>query len=134
MIACAMTTGAARSTASALLLAFGLCWSIFAAAQVPVPLLTGHVIDQTGTLTAEQKISLEQTLTAFEARKGSQLAVLIVASTAPEAIEQYALRVAVRKSSFGTGVVGGVQAVTHWTHFPADDRSGNELPDKPLLM
>jgi uncharacterized protein len=52
------------------------------------------VTDQTGTLTAEQKASLEQTLTAFEARKGSQLAVLMVRSTAPEAIEPYALRVA----------------------------------------
>ena len=52
-------------------------------AQVPVPPLTGHVIDQTGTLTAEQKATLEQTLTAFEARKGSQLAVLMIASSAP---------------------------------------------------
>ena len=94
MIACAATTAATRSAASALLLAFGLCLSIFAAAQVPVPPLTGHVIDQTGTLNSEQKMSLEQTLTAFEARKGSQLAVLMVASTEPEAIEQYALRVA----------------------------------------
>jgi uncharacterized protein len=37
---------------------------------------------------------MEQTLTAFEARKGSQLAVLLLPSTAPETIEQYALRVA----------------------------------------
>lgn len=94
MIASAITTAAARNRASALLLVFGLCWSIFAAAQVPVPPLTGHVIDQTGTLTTEQIASLEQMLTAFEARKGSQLAVLMVTSTAPEAIEQYALRVA----------------------------------------
>nr|WP_102906055.1 YgcG family protein [Variovorax sp. WDL1] len=78
----------------ALLLAFALCWSSFAAAQVPVPPLTGHVTDQTGTLTAEQTASLEQTLTAFEARKGSQLAVLMVATSAPEEIEQFALRVA----------------------------------------
>jgi len=56
--------------------------------------LTGRVTDQTATLTAEQKAALEQTLTAFEARKGSQLAVLIVPTTAPETIEQYALRVA----------------------------------------
>jgi uncharacterized protein len=69
-------------------------WSPLSAAQVAVPPLTGHVIDQTGTLTAEQKAALEQTLTAFEARKGSQLAVLMVASSAPEEIEQYALRVA----------------------------------------
>lgn len=84
----------ARRTGRALLLAFTLGWSFFAAAQVPVPLLTGHVIDQTGTLTAEQKASLEQTLTAFEARKGSQLAVLMISSSAPEEIEPYALRVA----------------------------------------
>jgi uncharacterized protein len=37
---------------------------------------------------------LEQTLQAFEARKGSQLAVLMVPTTAPETIEQYSLRVA----------------------------------------
>ena len=76
------------------LLACTLGWPAFSAAQVAVPPLTGHVIDQTGTLTAEQKAALEQTLTAFEARKGSQLAVLMVASSAPEEIEQYALRVA----------------------------------------
>ena len=80
--------------ARTLLLALALCASFLAQSQVAVPPLTGHVIDQTGTLTAAQKAALEQTLTAFEARKGSQLAVLIVASTAPEAIEPYALRVA----------------------------------------
>ena len=80
--------------ARALLLACTLCWSLLAAAQVAVPPLTGHVIDQTGTLTPEQKASLEQTLAAFEAAKGSQLAVLVVPSSAPEAIEPFALRVA----------------------------------------
>jgi uncharacterized protein len=65
-----------------------------AQAQVAVPPLVGHVTDQTGTLTQEQKAALEQTLTAFEARKGTQLAVLMLATTLPEGIEQYALRVA----------------------------------------
>ena len=83
-----------RALLSAGLLACALGWSAPSEAQVAVPPLTGHVIDQTGTLTAEQKAALEQTLTAFEARKGSQLAVLMVASSAPEEIEQYALRVA----------------------------------------
>ena len=83
-----------RRIAGALWFALTFGWSVLAVAQIAVPALTGHVIDQTGTLTTEQKASLEQTLTAFEARKGSQLAVLMVASTAPEAIEQYALRVA----------------------------------------
>ncbi|PUE60672.1 hypothetical protein B9Z44_02460 [Limnohabitans curvus] len=63
-------------------------------AQVAVPPLVGHVTDQTGTLTTEQKSTLEQLLTAFEARNGSQLAVLIIPTTQPEGIEQYALRVA----------------------------------------
>ena len=63
-------------------------------AQVAVPQLTARVTDLTGTLTKEQTASLEQRLQSFEARKGSQIAVLMVATTAPEAIEQYALRVA----------------------------------------
>ena len=78
----------------ALVLVFVLSWLAPTHAQVPVPALTGHVSDQTGTLTAEQKATLEQTLVAFEAKKGSQLAVLVIATTAPEEIEQYALRVA----------------------------------------
>lgn len=86
--------GVGRALLSAILFACVLGWSTLSAGQVAVPPLTGHVIDQTGTLTAEQKATLEQTLTAFEARKGSQLAVLMVASSAPEEIEQYALRVA----------------------------------------
>jgi uncharacterized protein len=71
-----------------------LCWAVVSGAQVPVPPLAGRVTDQTATLTGEQKSALEQTLRSFEARKGSQIAVLIVPSTAPESIEQYALRVA----------------------------------------
>ena len=80
--------------AIALLLTGALAWSALAVAQVPVPALTGHITDQTGTLNAGQMATLEQVLTEFEARKGSQLAVLMVASTAPEAIEQFSLRVA----------------------------------------
>jgi len=84
----------AMHMARASLLAFTLCWSFIAGAQIAVPALTARVTDQTATLTAEQKAALEQTLQAFEARKGSQLAVLMVPTTAPETIEQYALRVA----------------------------------------
>jgi len=65
-------------------------------AQVAVPQLTARVTDLTGTLTKEQTASLEQMLGSFEARKGSQITVLMVPTTAPEAIEQYALRVAER--------------------------------------
>lgn len=75
------------------LIALALCWSFIAGAQIAVPPLSGRITDQTATLTAEQKTSLEQTLQAFENSKGSQLAVLMVPTTAPETIEQYALRV-----------------------------------------
>jgi uncharacterized protein len=78
----------------ATLFAFMLCWSFLVSAQIPVPALTSRVTDQTSTLTAEQTATLEQTLQAFETKKGTQLAVLIIPSTTPEPIEQYALRVA----------------------------------------
>lgn len=84
---------AGRSAMALLVLGALLLAGVNAAAQVPVPPLTGHVTDQTGTLSAEQQATLEQTLVAFEARKGSQLAVLMVRTTAPEDIAQYALRV-----------------------------------------
>ncbi|ABM41709.1 protein of unknown function DUF477 [Acidovorax sp. JS42] len=78
--------------------AFGLLLVVMfgAAAQdlVPVPPLKGRVTDLTGTLTSEQTTSLDQSLRAFEDRKGIQLAVLLVPTTRPEAIEQFALRVA----------------------------------------
>jgi uncharacterized protein len=84
----------ALRTAKASLVAFALCWAVVAGAQVPVPPMGGRVTDRTATLTNEQKSALEQTMRSFEARKGSQVAVLIVPTTAPETIEQYALRVA----------------------------------------
>jgi uncharacterized protein len=82
------------STPSTTWLALTLCWSLSAGAQIAVPNLSGRVTDETATLSVEQKATLEQTLQSFEARKGTQLAVLIVPTTAPESIEQYALRVA----------------------------------------
>lgn len=63
-------------------------------AQVAVPPLQARVTDSTGTLTAEQKASLEARLKSFEDAKGSQIAVLIVPTTKPEEIEQYSIRVA----------------------------------------
>ena len=84
----------ALRAARAALVVFALFSAVNAGAQLPVPPLGGRVTDQTATLTEQQKSTLEQTLRSFEARKGSQVAVLIVPSTAPETIEQYALRVA----------------------------------------
>ena len=72
-----------------------LCLMLGAVAHalVDVPQLTARVTDLTSTFDAGQKQALEQTLAAFEARKGAQIAVLVVPTTQPEAIEQYSLRV-----------------------------------------
>jgi uncharacterized protein len=64
------------------------------ARQVPVPPLTGHVSDQAGLLAPEQRAKLDAVLVDYEKRTGSQIAVLLVKSTEPEAIEQYGIRVA----------------------------------------
>jgi uncharacterized protein len=82
------------NAARASLLALLLCWAFAAFADVAVPPLSGRVVDQTGTLSGDAVASLTQTLKDFEARKGSQIAVLIVPTTAPETIEQYSIRVA----------------------------------------
>lgn len=65
-----------------------------AQALVEVPPLTAPVTDLTGTLTPDQVAALDAKLRAFERAKGSQVAVLILPTTGPEAIEQYSIRVA----------------------------------------
>jgi uncharacterized protein len=64
-----------------------------ALAQVPVPPLKARVTDLTGTLNQQQRAALEQTLAEFESRKGSQIAVLLVPTTKPEAPVEYGVRV-----------------------------------------
>jgi uncharacterized protein len=78
-----------RLTFAAVLLFF----AVTALAQVAVPKLSARVTDLTDTLTQEQRKTLEDRLAAFEARKGSQLAVLLVPTTQPEPIEQFGIRV-----------------------------------------
>jgi uncharacterized protein len=62
--------------------------------EVAVPHLKARVTDLTGTLTAQQASELESLLRDFEGRKGSQLAILMLPTTQPETVEQYAIRVA----------------------------------------
>lgn len=60
---------------------------------VAVPALVGPVTDLTATLLPEQAATLATRLLALEAETRAQLAVLLVPTTQPEAIEQYSLRV-----------------------------------------
>ena len=76
-----------------LFISASFCFAPWASAELPIPDLTSRVTDQTKTLSPEQQAIIEKRLAAFEARKGSQIALLMVSSTTPEAIDQYALRV-----------------------------------------
>jgi uncharacterized protein len=60
---------------------------------LPVPPLSGHVIDQTATLSNSQARGLEDKLSAFEQARGTQMVVLLVPTTQPEDIAVYAHRV-----------------------------------------
>lgn len=59
-----------------------------------IPVLSGHVVDKVDLLSAGAQARLEQMLSDYETRTGSQIALLAIASTAPESIEQYSIRVA----------------------------------------
>lgn len=74
-------------------LVLALC-AAFVWARVPVPELSRRVTDLTATLSAGQIAALENRLAAFEAKTGSQIAVLIVPTTRPEDIAQFGIRVA----------------------------------------
>ncbi|MDD3764115.1 MAG: YgcG family protein [Nevskiales bacterium] len=80
----------------------GLAW-----AAITIPPIA-RVTDLTGTLTAQEQQTLSRKLEAFEQRKGSQIALLMVDSTGPETIEQYALRVAEAWKLGREGVDDGV--------------------------
>jgi uncharacterized protein len=92
------------------LAAFLLCLLPFLAQaeDVPVPPLKARVTDLTGTLTADQQAGIESRLAAFEQKKGSQIALLIVPSTQPEDIAQYSIRVVEQWKLGRKGVDDGV--------------------------
>ena len=79
---------------AALVTALLCAMALPASAQLmAVPPLAARVTDQAAMLDDKQKASLEAVLADYEARTGSQIAVLLLKSTEPEAIEQYSIRV-----------------------------------------
>ncbi len=76
---------------------------------LPVPALTGQLIDQTTTLTAADKAALNTQLSSMAQQRGSQVVVLIVATTGIEPIADYANRVAntwkIGRKGVGDGVL-----------------------------
>jgi uncharacterized protein len=73
-------------------LTLGIAWAADSGLQ-PIPPFADRVTDLTGTLTPQQVQSITDELAALEKRKGSQVGILIVATTQPEDIAQYAIRV-----------------------------------------
>ena len=95
-----------------LLLAAGLPLGIVvvqAQDVLPVPTLTGHVMDSTGTLSAGQQKALEGKLTTFEQSRGAQVVILMIPSTQPEDIAAYAQRIGdnwkIGRKSIGDGLL-----------------------------
>ena len=71
------------------LLLLALSWVLAGARRDRGPPAPARVTDLTGTLSIADIAALSQIAQRFEARKGSQIAVLIVPTTEPETIEQY---------------------------------------------
>ena len=94
-----------------LLGALWLVGAVTAHAQgvLPLPELRARVTDQTGTLDAASLASLETKLAAFEAKRGTQVAVLIVPTTQPEDIADYTQRLGdawkIGRKDVGDGVL-----------------------------
>ena len=84
-------------------------WARAQQEQLPVPPLSGRVVDPTGTLSAAQTQALTAKLAAIETERGAQVVVLIVATTQPEDIAAFGQRVAdtwkVGRRDVGDGVV-----------------------------
>lgn len=76
---------------------------------LPVPALDARVIDQTGTLSADDRTRLQTRLETLEKQRGSQVVVLMVSTTKPEDIAAYAWRVAdawkIGRRDVGDGVL-----------------------------
>jgi uncharacterized protein len=79
--------------AAGLLLLAAAAFAADPADPIPVPKLTGRVVDLTGTLAVPERDAIAAKLAAFETARGSQVVVLLVPSIGTEAIEEFATRV-----------------------------------------
>lgn len=84
---------AGRALRASLVLVAAMLVALAASAAIPVPKLTAHVMDSTGTLEPARLEALDAKLRDFEVRRGSQLVVLMVPTLGDETIEEFAGRV-----------------------------------------
>jgi uncharacterized protein len=99
----------------------------------PVPALSGHVVDRSGTLSASDLSAMEQQLAAIEQRTGAQVVLLMVPSTAPEDIFDYANRVAnvwkIGRKAVGDGVLVVVAVQDHRLRIEVAKTLEGAIPD-----
>ena len=120
-------------------IAFALWLPSWGQALQPVPALTGHVVDHTGTLGDTQKQALEDKLAALEQAKGSQVVVLMVPTTQPEDIASYANRIGnawkIGRQGVGDGLLLLVAKLGAEAGFggAAEQDGGDEVPAEGFL-
>jgi uncharacterized protein len=90
----------------------------WAADPVALPTLVDRVVDNTGTLSANDKASLVARLSELEQAKGTQIAIVVLPTTQPESIEQFGIRLAEAWKIGRKGVDDGVIVIV-----AKDDRS-----------
>lgn len=87
----------------------GVSGAAWAQTLQPLPELHARVMDQTGTLDAAALAAIEAKLSAFEKAHGTQVVVLMVATTAPEDIADYTQRLGdawkLGRAAVGDGVL-----------------------------
>lgn len=71
----------------------GFAFAAGAQERQAIPALSTRVTDLTGTLSANQRSTLEAKLAGIERQKGAQVAVLLVPTVQPETVSEYAVRV-----------------------------------------
>jgi uncharacterized protein len=86
---------------------------------VPVPPLEARVTDQIGMLSPAERTTLENVLKEYEGRSGSQIAILLISTSAPESIDQFSIRVADAWQLGRKGIDDGVLLIVARDNPPA---------------
>jgi uncharacterized protein len=113
-----------------------LCFTaVSASAQglLPVPQLTGHVVDSAALLNSQQRQALESKLAALETGSGSQVVVLMVATTQPEDIASFSNRVGnawkIGRKGIGDGLLVVVARDDHKMRMEVAKSLEGAIPD-----
>jgi len=65
-------------------------------AELPIPTLTGRVVDQAGLLSSKQRQVVERAIMELEKNSGGQMAILTIPSLKGDVLEDFSIRVADR--------------------------------------